>query len=210
MELLKTGTTTLGIVCKDGIILAADRKVTLGGQLISSKKFDKVLIINEDIAVTTAGLVSDVQLLVKLMKAQLRLDELRKGKKLKARESASVLTNLVYQNVRKMSMIQGITGFLFGGRDNEGFYLYQLGMDGSITRYDDFTADGSGMVFALGALEAGYKADMTIDQGVKLAVQSVQAAIARDTASGGGFTVVTITKDGTKKVMEKQLEEKAV
>lgn len=207
-HVLTTGTTTLGIVCKDGLVLAADKKVTLGGQIVSNKKFDKVLIVNDDVVITTAGLVSDIQLLVKLMKAQIKLDELRKGKRLKTREAASILANLVYQNVRKMSMIQGVTGFILGGRDNDGNHLYQMGMDGSLTLFDDYVSDGSGMLFAMGVLEAGYKPDITIDQGIKLATQAVQAAISRDTGSGGGITVITVTKDGTRKVVEKQLEEK--
>ncbi len=208
--LFKTGTTTLGIACKDGLILAADKKMTLGGMIVSSKKMEKVLIVNDDIAITTAGNVSDIQLLVKLMKAQMRLDELRKGKKLKVKETANILANLVYQNVRKMSMIQGITGFLLGGRDSTGFYLYQMGVDGSLTTFDDYVADGSGMLFAMGVLEAAYKQDITVEQGMKIAAQAIQAAMERDTASGGGYTIITITKEGTKKAVEKQLETKLV
>ncbi|MFA4886630.1 MAG: proteasome subunit beta [Candidatus Nanoarchaeia archaeon] len=208
--LFKTGTTTLGMVCKDGIVLAADKKMTLGGQIVSSKKFEKVLILNDQMAITFAGLVSDVQLLVKLIKAQLRLEELRKGKKVKIKEAANMLGNLVYNNVRKMSMIPGITGFLFAGVDMEGFHLYQLGADGSIAKYDDFVTDGSGMMYATGVLEGNYKKDLSVDDGVQLAVKAISASMERDTASGGGLDVVVITKDGTKKAMSKQLETKLV
>ena len=208
--LFKTGTTTLGMVCKDGIVLAADKKMTLGGQIVSSKKFEKVLILNDQMAITFAGLVSDVQLLVKLIKAQLRLEELRKGKKVKIKEAANMLGNLVYNNVRKMSMIAGITGFLFAGVDMEGFHLYQLGADGSIAKYDDFVTDGSGMMYATGVLEGNYKKDLSVDEGIQLAVKAISASMERDTASGGGLDVVIITKDGTKKAMSKQLETKLV
>ena len=208
--LFKTGTTTLGMVCKDGIVLAADKKMTLGGQIVSSKKFEKVLILNDQMAITFAGLVSDVQLLVKLIKAQLRLEELRKGKKVKIKEAANMLGNLVYNNVRKMSMIPGITGFLFAGVDMEGFHLYQLGADGSIAKYDDFVTDGSGMMYATGVLEGNYKKDLNVDEGIQLAVKAISASMERDTASGGGLDVVIITKDGTKKAMSKQLETKLV
>ena len=123
-QLRKTGTTTVGIVCKDAIVLAADRKMTLGGMIVSSKKFRKVITINDNFAMTVAGLVSDIQLLTKLIKAQIKLDELRKGKKIRVSEAANLLANLVYNNARKFSAIPGVTGFLFGGRDKEGFYLY--------------------------------------------------------------------------------------
>ena len=82
LKLKTTGTTTIGLICKDGIVLAADKKMTLGGQIVSSKKFEKIVIITEDLAMTFAGLVSDVQLITKLIKAQIKLDELKKGKKL--------------------------------------------------------------------------------------------------------------------------------
>ncbi len=205
---LKTGTTTLGIACKDGIILAADKKITLGGQIVSSKRYEKAMIINEEFALTIAGSVSDVQLLVKVIKAQIKLEELRKGKKIKVKEAASMLASLVYANIRKMSMIPGITGFLFAGKDIEGFHLYQLGADGSLVKYEDYVTDGSGMMFATGVLEAGYNKEMSVEEAVKLATKAVSASMERDTASGGGIDIVTITKDGTKKVMNKQLESK--
>lgn len=206
LKLHKTGTTTVGLVCKDGIVLAADKKVTLGGMIVSSKKFEKIVVINEDLAMTVAGLVSDIQLLTKLIKAQIKLDELRKGTRISVKEAANLLANLVYNNVRKYSAIAGVTGFLFGGRDKEGFYLYELGMDGSLTRFEDYATDGSGMVFATGVFEANYKENMSIEEGVKLAVSAVSAAIQRDTGSGSGIDVVTITKDGTKKVWTKLLD----
>lgn len=204
-QLHQTGTTNVGILCKDGIVLAADRKVTLGGMIVSSKKFEKVLIINEDLAITVAGLVSDVQLITKIIKAQIKLDELRRGKKIKATEAANLLANLVYSNSRKFSAIPGVTGFLFGGRDKDGYYLYELGMDGSLTKFDDYTTTGSGMLFATGVLEANYKEDLSVEDGIKLAIKAVDAAIQRDTGSGSGIDIITITKDGTKKAMSKQL-----
>ncbi|HLC85756.1 MAG TPA: proteasome subunit beta [Candidatus Nanoarchaeia archaeon] len=208
--LKKTGTTTVGIVCKDGVILAADRKMTLGGQIVSNKKFEKVFAINEDIAITIAGLVSDVQLLTKLIKAQIKLDELKKGKKIKVKEAANMLANLVYSNIRKFSTIPGVTGFLLGGKDAEGLHLYELGMDGSLTKCDDYVADGSGMLFALGVLEANYKEDVTVEEGLKLAVKAVSASMQRDTASGAGMDVISITKEGIRKVFSKQLDTKLV
>ena len=107
-------------------------------------------------------------------------------------------------------MIPGITGFLFAGVDMEGFHLYQLGADGSIAKYDDFVTDGSGMMYATGVLEGNYKKDLSVDEGIQLAVKAISASMERDTASGGGLDVVIITKDGTKKAMSKQLETKLV
>ena len=209
MKLHKTGTTTVGIICKDAVVLAADRKMSLGGMIVSNKKFKKVIIINEDLGLTIAGLVSDVQLLVKLIKAQVKLDELRKGKKLKVKEVANLLANLVYNNARKFSAIPRATGFLLGGRDAEGISLFELGMDGSLTKFDDYVCDGSGMLFATGVLEANYKENMSTEEGIRLAVNAVSAAAQRDTASGCGVDVVAISvKDGSREAFSKQLDTK--
>lgn len=209
-KLLKTGTTTIGIVCRDGIILAADKKATLGGAIVSTKDMDKVVQINDNLAVTTAGLVSDIQLLVKVIKAQIKLEELRKGRSVKVKEAANMLSSLVYGNIRKMSMIAGVTGFLIGGKDETGYYLYSLGADGSLMLSKKFEADGSGMVFALGVLDADYKEGISIEDGIKLARKAVRSAMERDTASGAGFDVIAITKDGVKRVVRETLKEELV
>jgi|SRR3989344_2179328 len=202
----KTGTTTLGMVCRDGIVLAADKKATLGGMIVAHKDMEKVLILNEDLGVTIAGSVSDIQLLVKLIRAQIKLDELKRNRKISVKESANLLANLVYNNVRKYSSIQGITGFLMGGKDEAGYHLYDLGLDGSLLEVKDYVSDGSGMMFATGVLEANFEKDMDIEDGVKLAIKAVGAATQRDTASGCGIDVVTITKDGAKKVYSKEID----
>src|SRR3989344_5342772 len=204
-KILKTGTTTVGIVCKDGIILAADRRATLGGRIIIEKNTEKIVSITEDIAVTTAGSVSDVQLLIKVLKAQLKLMEVRRDRKASVKEASNLLATMVYNNIRKFSLIPSIPGFLLGGRDDNGIYLYGLYIDGSITLFDDYTADGSGFMFAIGVLENSYKKGISINEGIKLAIQAVNAAIQRDAATGNGIDVVTITKDGVKKVYEKEI-----
>lgn len=203
-KLLKTGTTTVGVVCKDGIVLAADRRAS-AGYMVADKKSRKVVPINDDIAITTAGLVSDIQLLTKVIKAQLKLIEIRRGKKSTVKQAANLLGGMVYGNIRKYSMVPGIVGFILGGKDLSGFHLYNLGVDGSITEVDDYAADGSGMMFATGVLESTYKKDMSVNDGVKLAFTAVHTAIQRDIATGNGIDVFTITKDGVKLVLEKEI-----
>ena len=204
----KTGTTTLGIVCKDGIVLAADRRVT-AGNLIMGKKFRKIIQIDDNVAVTVAGSVSDIQMLLKIIKAQIKLNSLRRGdKRLTIREVSNLLGNLVYNAIRTPSMFPSITGFLVGGQDDTGFHLYMLGIGGDVVEEEDYTADGSGMEFAIGVLENSYKKGMSINEGIKLAADSISASIQRDNASGNGLNVLTITKDGIKMVIEKELETK--
>ena len=202
--MLKTGTTTVGIVCKDGIILAADKRAT-AGHMIVDKRADKVHVISVDFAVTIAGNVSDAQLTIKLIRAELKLKEVRTYKKPSAKEAANLLGGILFSSIRRPSMLPGIAHFLLGGKDIHGLHLYDLFPDGSITRITDFISSGSGSVFAYGVLETQYKKDMTTDEAVALAVKAVNTALQRDSASGNGIDVIVINEKEIKRVMHKEI-----
>jgi len=201
---LKTGTTTLALLCKEGVVLAADKRAT-SGYLVSHKKFDKIMNITDNIAVTVAGTVSDVQLLAKYIRAELKLKLIRTDRESTVKEAANLLSMMVYNNIRKLSLIPGISHFLIGGKDEEGFHIYDLAPDGSIIDVDDYTTSGSGSVMVYGVLETLYHKKISVEEGIKLAVKSINAAVQRDIASGNGIDVVTITKDGVKKVLSKEI-----
>ncbi len=203
-EQLKTGTTTVGIACEDGIVLAADKRAT-AGTMIVDKRAEKVHVINDDFAVTIAGGVSDAQLLIKLVRAELKLKEVKTNKRPTAKEAANLLGGLLYSNIRRPSMIPGIAHFLLGGKDKEGTHLYDLFPDGSVTPIRDFVSSGSGSVFALGVLETQYKEDMTTDEAVKVAVKAINTALKRDSCSGNGIDVVVVKNKEIKRVMHKEL-----
>src|SRR3990167_5112678 len=181
-EKLKTGTTIVGVV---------------------DKRFNKILQVNENIIVAMAGTVSDAQLLTKYLRANLKLNELRRNKKNDIKESVNFLSNILYGAARQY--IPAIVGFLVAGRDEHGVHLYEVGIDGSIIKYEDYISDGSGMMYATGTLEANYKKNMTSQESVKLAVQAVNSAMQRDTGSGNGVEVYQVTKDEIKKVFEKDV-----
>ncbi|HII29639.1 proteasome subunit beta [Candidatus Woesearchaeota archaeon CG08_land_8_20_14_0_20_47_9] len=204
-DIMKTGTTTLGLVCKEGIVLAADKRAT-AGYMIANKKTQKIHKIADNMVVTMAGSVSDAQLLAKLIKAELRLKGLRTGRSPNVRECANLLGSMIYANIRRMSLIPGISHFLLGGVDSEGAHLYDLFADGSVTECDDYVSSGSGSVIAYGVLEVGFRHGLVIKEGIGLAVKAVNAAMQRDIASGNGIDVVTITGEGVTKVFEKEID----
>ena len=204
-NLMKTGTTTVGIVCKDGVILGADKRTTAGGQLVANKKTEKVVKVTDDIWVTTAGGASDCQLLVKLTQAELRLKRMRVHRKATVEEAAHLMSRMVFNNLRKPSMIPGISHFLLGGRDEKGYYVYDIFADGTLTLIDDFVGSGSGSILAYGVLETLYHPEMTIDQGVALVVKALNAAMQRDIFSGNGLDIIVVNRDGVKKVLEKEV-----
>ena len=201
----KKGTTTVGIVCKDGLVMAADRRAT-AGFLIANKKTKKVLPVSEHMAITTAGLVSDIQLFTKIIKAQIMLLKIRKGKEPTVKEAASLLANLAYTNIRRPSMIPGIVGFLFGGYDKSGYSLYEISFDGSIMPVEDYASDGSGSSVALGVMETLYKKELSLEEGKELAVKALIAAMSRDAATGNGIDVIVITPKGVEYAIEKEVK----
>lgn len=204
---LQTGTTTLAIVCNDGLVFAADRRVT-AGPLIVNKKFTKIDQIADNMLMTMAGSVSDVQLLIKLVKAQTKLRKIRTGS-ISVKEAAHYLSGLVYSNIRKFSAVPGISHFIIGGKDHTGYHLYDIFPDGSITESDAWISSGSGSEMVFGVMESSFKKGLSVDEGVKLALRGINAALQRDSASGEGVDVFTITKDGVKKAVAKDLQVKA-
>ena len=203
---MQTGTTTVGIVCKDGLVLAADKRVT-AGYLIANKKFVKVHQVADKIGLTIAGLVSDAQLLTKLVRAEIKLMEIQTHRKLTVKEASNLLAGMNYSNIRRPSMVAGIVGFLIGGHDDQdGFTLYNIGIDGSIIKKDDYDSEGSGSVFALGVLESDYRPGLSTEEGIKLVQRAVNAALQRDAATGNGIDVYVINEQGTKHVLTKTID----
>jgi proteasome beta subunit len=207
-EQLKTGTTTVGIVCTDGLVLAADKRAT-AGYFVADKKAEKVYKITDNLAITTAGGVSDIQLLIKLLKAEIKLKGLRTKREPNTKECANLLAGMVFSNIRKYSAVPGISHFIVGGKDKFGFHLYDLYPDGSLTESDEFIASGSGSYMSYGVLDTLYKKDMNVKQGVELAVKAINSSLSRDSATGEGIVVFTITKDGVKKVYDKDIKSTA-
>ena len=206
--MLKTGTTTLGLICKDGLILAADRRAT-SGNFIVNKETQKIIQITEKIAVTIAGTASDAQLLAKYAEAELRLKRIRTKRDINVKEAANFIARLTYNNIRRPSMIPGISHFIVGGADSSGFYIYDVFPDGSINEVDKFISSGSGSVMVYGVLETMFKENMTIDEAKGLAIKSINAALQRDSASGNGIDIIAINQEGIKNIFNQEIKNKA-
>ena len=202
-NILKTGTTTMAILCKDGIILAADRRAT-AGTMIVDKNAKKIHKISKKMALTTSGSVSDLQLLTKLITAELNLKRYRTDLESSVDEATHLLSSLVYSNVRTPTMIPGITHFILGGHDFNGFQIYDIFADGSIMKVDKYFSSGSGSVFALGVLDTLYKDDMSAKEAIALAKKAINAALQRDSASGEGLDIIQITAKGIKEILSKE------
>jgi len=206
-SILKTGTTILGIVCKDGVVMASDRQST-AGSIIMNKNSEKTKQINDYVLISGTGMVSDIQRVAKILPAELKLKELRSKSRPSIRQSASLLANISYSGIRQPSVIPQQAGFLLGGFDENGnTELYSIEPAGSVVKVEDYDANfGSGMPYVLGLLEREYKKDLSVKEGVELAKEALKSSTQRDIGSGYGIDIFTITKDGIKKVVSQEIK----
>lgn len=202
MQKLKTGTTTVGIVCKDGIVLAAEKKATLG-YLVASKDDIKIVQVMPHIGMTQAGAVGDIQALVRYLKAEATLYELRENKRISVNAAATLLANIMYGGRWFPYMVQ----IILAGYDDKGPQLFILHPDGSKLEEKKFFSTGSGSPMAFGVLEVLYKDGLTVEEAKHIAVKAVKAAVERDIASGGkGIDVAVIDKNGFKMLSEEEVQ----
>jgi proteasome beta subunit len=184
------GATTIGVVCKDGVILASEKRVSYG-YLIVSKGGKKVFQITDRIGAACAGLVSDMQILVREMDAYANLFSLDVGRSISVRSAAKLMSTLLFN--RRLAPL--ITQTIVGGMDDEGASLYVLDVLGSVIP-DKYAVVGSGTEIAMGVLEEGYKDDLTMEEAKDLVIRSIKSAVSRDIMSGDGVDFLLITKDG--------------
>ncbi len=206
-SILKTGTTILGIVCKDGIVMAADRQISMG-HIVHSKNAEKVFPINNYLVFAGCGVAGDIQRVPRFLSAELKLKELRSKTRPSVRQSANLLFQLAYSGIRQPSVIPQQVGSLLAGYNEDGTTeLYSIEAAGSINKVKDYDASqGSGMPYVLGLLERQYKKGISTKEGVELAKEALKSSTQRDMGSGYGIDIFTITKDGIKKVVEQTIE----
>ena len=204
MNEVKKGTTTVGIITKHGIVLAADKRASMG-YLVADKNAKKIHKINDNTVMTFAGSVADSQMLLRYIKSQLALYTVRKNKEANVNAIATLFSHYIFTNAHSFSPYQ--IQFIVGGKDNSGFHLYSLDMGGSKMESDDFTSTGSGSPIAYGVLEDNFKENMSLDDTIKLAIKAISTAIKRDLATGNGMNVVVINDKGANFLDDKKIKQ---
>ena len=181
-------TTTVGIRTKDGVVLAADKRASKGF-FVGSKVVQKIFALDDATAVAIAGQMSDAEYLVSLAKAERRLLTLRRGFPLSVRESARLISSIVYNGMKSYNPF--FVELVVAGVDREGAHVYTNDMSGAVTS-EDFMSSGSGSPIAYGVLEQGYRQEIALDDARKLAESAVRAAMERDPGSGNGVDVLVL------------------
>ncbi len=198
-QVKKTGTTTVGLVCKDGVIFASDKRATMGFY-IASKDVLKIAKVNDRIAMTIAGGVGDAQTLVRWMRAEIKLYELKNGRQMNVEAAATLLANILSGNKYYPFFVQ----LLIGGVDKRA-RIFSVDMMGGVTE-EKYTATGSGSPIAMGLIEEIYKPEGDISDNIGVAVKAVNTAMKRDAASGEGVSVMLITQKGTQLLSAKEVK----
>ena len=197
---VETGTTTVGLVCKDGVVLAADRRAT-AGTLIAHKRTKKIYRLDENIGLTTAGLVGDLQVLARYITAEVELYKLKRSIPMSVEACATLTSNILSGSRYFPYWVQ----LVIGGWDRNGGHVYSIDAAGG-SLPDKFTSSGSGSPYVYGVLEDHWKDDMTVQEGADLGIRAVTAAMKRDAVSGEGIDVAIISKDGYKTLDDKEVE----
>jgi len=184
------GATTIGVVCPDGVILASEKRVSYG-YMVVSRVGKKVFKVTDRIGAACAGLVSDMQILIREVEAYANLFRLDANRQISVRSAAKVMSNLLF-NRRLFPLI---TQTIVAGMDEDGASLYVLDVLGSVIP-DKYSAVGSGAEIAMGVLEQGYKEDTPVKEAKDLVTRAIKSAISRDVMSGDGIDFLTITGEG--------------
>ena len=183
------GATAVGITYKDGVIMAAERRITLANYVLS-KSGKKVFIVTDSVGAVCAGMISDMQNLVREVGVYTKLKELEVKRTLRPRAVAKLMSVLMFE--RRFSPF--ITQVILGGIDDKP-KVYVLDPLGSVIT-DDYAAVGTGAEMAVGVIEAGYTPSMSLKDAKELLLSAMRAAIARDSMSGNGIDILTVDKSG--------------
>ena len=205
-NILKSGTSIVGIVCKDGVVLGADRRATAGG-IIMSKNTKKAIKVNDYIVAAGTGVASDIELSQRIFAAELKLKELKTRIRPSVKEAATLFGMMAYRNIRTPSMIASIVGMLIAGLNEDGTAeLFTIEPAGGAYKVEDYDANfSSGMPYILGLLERQFKKDMPVAEAVELAKECLKSSTQRDSASGNGIDIFSITKDGIKHEVSEEI-----
>ncbi len=195
-KLALKGTTTVGVVCKDGVVLSSDTRVTMG-YYVAHKKGKKIYQIDDHLAMTIAGVVADAQRTVDVLKVNAQLYKLNNGRRMPVSSAARLIANLLFSS----RLAPMVTRVLVGGVDDTGSHVFSVDPLGSLTE-EKCVATGSGSPIAYGVLEDKYKEGSMIHDILPVVVRAVDSAMKRDTASGDSFDVTVIDSKGYRELDE--------
>jgi len=195
------GTTTVGVLCDGGVVLASESRATMGS-FIASSTAKKIYQVDDLVGLTTAGVVGDAQSLVRMIQVEARLYRMQRGEPMTVKALTSMLSNVLASRRYFPFMVQ----LIVGGMDRYGPKIYSLDALGGQIEEKKVVSTGSGSPVAYGVLEAMYRPGLDIKEGTVLAARAIHNAMKRDSASGDKIELVRITNK-YEEVGEQELKE---
>lgn len=199
-EMAFRGTTTVGAISKDGVVLASDTRVTMGS-LIVHKRGKKVYKIDNHLAMTISGVVADAQRTVEILKTNAKMYSLERKFPMPVSAAARLVANLFFSN----RFFPYVAQIIIGGVDSSGPHIFTIDPFGSITEEKN-VATGSGSPIAYGVLEQKYREGLPLQEVLQIVVQSITSAMKRDAASGDSFDVSVIDEKGYRELSAEEKE----
>jgi len=192
------GTTTIGVVCKDGVILASDTRVSMG-YYVAHKHGKKVYKIDDHLAMTIAGTVADAQRIVDILTANAQLYKISNGRPISVNSAARYVANLLFSN----RYVPLETEALIAGMDDSGPHIYRLDPFGTLTE-EKCVSTGSGSPVAYGVLEDKYKDGVAVEELLPTVIKAVDVAMKRNAATGDSFNISIIDRKGYRELTDKE------
>lgn len=199
---LETGTTTIGLVFKDGVILATERRATMG-TLIAHKLTKKLYKIDDNIGLAVAGLVGDAQILARYFTAEVELYRLKYNEQMSIKGGATLLSNILAGR----RVLPYWVHLIIGGVDRNGAHVYSLDPAGGAIP-DVYITAGSGSPYAYGVLEDHYRHNMGVNEATDVSIRALHAAMKRDAASGDGIDLAQVTQKGFKMLTDDEINKR--
>jgi proteasome beta subunit len=197
---IKKGTTTCALTCNDGIVLAADSRAS-AGFFIADRHVMKIQKVDRHMGMTIAGGVADAQNLVDIMRYNANIYRLTNRELMPIKSAARLCSNVLFNQRYYPYYVQ----IILAGFDNVGGQIYNIDLFGSITT-EKFISTGSGSPVAYGYLESEFKEDLSVNEGYKIAIQAIAAAIRRNAGTGDNINAVIIDKEGYRELSREKKE----
>lgn len=171
---VKQGSTAIGMICSDGAVLVTDKRIV--DPLVVSDSILKIFQVDEHIASTAAGIISDARVLIE--RAQL------KAQQYKVTFDSPIDTLSIVKDICDIKQICTQSGglrpfgvsLLIAGIDIDGPHLYETDPTGIFFEYKA-TVIGEGEQEGEEILHKEYKEDISIEQGMKLAIKTLQSIL---------------------------------
>lgn len=198
---VKHGTTTLGLVCSDGVVMGSDVRAT-GGTYIFSSEAVKIHKINDILGMTIAGGMGDAEYLVKLLKMQSEIYRMNEGKQMTPKSATSIMSLIMQES----KMLPYYVELIVGGLNNGAPEVYSIDPVGGNIRESKFAATGSGSIAATGYMESVYQDGMSTQDASRHIAKALKIAMKRDSATGDGIRMISITKKGYREYSKDEIE----